>query len=264
LEIVLEIAKYLSLNDAISAFSDNILPSLYKYNTKVQICEPSKGFVNMILRKIDLQQIVSLHVNAVRLWSDLDLPSLVIFTNVISLTLVNPSDINQINKYTELFPKLNCLSLCYDTEINFNTLSDILCQSFRPIRRFEIHCAGSPCRYYQCQPNQFYTQNLNVRYFLFDVRNCPLPSMTECFRQDKLCFLLSTINFIKSMHNIRYVHLVANKHHVDKVLDWNQWKTLLDICPQLKKITIEMFQSIISGEQLIQKALEINKVLQTS
>ncbi|CAF1142598.1 unnamed protein product [Adineta steineri] len=195
-ELILEIVKYLSLNDAINAFSDSILISLKNYNTKLQICEPSKGFIDLIRRKINLKQIVSLRVKSVPIWPDFEISYLSVFTNVVSLTLLNPWNIDQIKTYTILFPKLNCLSLWYDgDEVNFNTLSDILQQSFcQQIRRFEIHCAVTSCSHFQCPP---YVKNLNVRYFLFDAGYFPLPSVNQGAIQNKLCFLLGIINFIK-------------------------------------------------------------------
>ncbi|CAF1229144.1 unnamed protein product [Adineta steineri] len=258
-ELMLEIVKYLSLNDAINAFSESILISLLKYNTKLQICEPSKEFIDLIRRKINLQQIVSLRVKSVSMWPDFEISYLSVFTNVVSLTLLNPRNIDQIKTYTILFPKLNCLSLWYDGEVNFYTLNHILQQSFcQKIRRFEIHCAITPCSHFQCPP---YVKNLNVRCFLFYLGHYSLRSMTQCTTQYKSCFLLGIINFIKSMTNVRYVGLITNKYHLDKVSDCNQWKTLLDACPDLKKITIE---NIIPGEQLVTKAIEIYRTLSTT
>ncbi|CAF1089429.1 unnamed protein product [Adineta steineri] len=258
-ELMLEIVKYLSLNDAINAFSDSILISFKNYNTKLQICEPSKEFIDLIRQKINLQQIVSLRVKSVPIWPDFEISYLSVFTNVISLTLLNPWNIDQIKTYTILFPKLNCLSLWYDDEVNFNTLSDILQQSFcQQIRRFEIHCAATSCSHFQCPP---YVKNLNVRYFLFYFGHYSLLSTAQCTEQNKSCFLLGIIDFIKSMTNVRYVRLITNKHNLDEVSDYNQWKTLLDVCPNLKRITIE---SIIPGEQLVKKAIEIYRTLSTT
>ncbi|CAF3646735.1 unnamed protein product [Rotaria sp. Silwood1] len=52
-DIILEIAKYLTLNDAVEAFSDKILFLLRKYKTKVHLSYSSNRFINMILRTID-------------------------------------------------------------------------------------------------------------------------------------------------------------------------------------------------------------------
>jgi hypothetical protein len=215
----------------------------------------------MILQKINPGQIVSLHLNTVQLGLEITFSSLSIFTNIISLTLLNPLHVQQINNYAAYCPKLICLSLWYDDEVSFRTVSDILQQLNRPIRRFEIHCSGALCTHHHLdQLNQTYRQNFIVEYFLLDVGHFPLPSMNECYQQQKSCFLMAIIDFIKSMHNIRYVRLITNRYNIDKVFDWNEWKNLINTCQHLKKITVETLQSMLSGEQFVQKAMEIEKL----
>jgi hypothetical protein len=247
-----------------TAFSDNILPLLQKYETKLQICEPSKGFINMVLRKIKPEQVVSLHLTMGPRCPWKQLPSLItIFTNVTSLTLLNPQDTLEINHYEKYFPMLTCLSLWYDNELSFHMMRRILLLLSRQIRRLEIHCGGIFCPHYLLQFNEVHTHNDIIEYFLLDVGCSPLSSMNECVRRDKSCFLMTTINFIKIMKNIQYVRLVTNKYNLDKVRDLNEWTNLLDGCRQLKKVTIETLHSTLPGEQLVQKAMEIQSVSRT-
>ncbi|CAF4022794.1 unnamed protein product [Rotaria sordida] len=60
-EIILERSQYLSLDDAISTFSIDILPLLN--NLQSNLCHP---FIKMILRKIKFEQIISLEFNTGR------------------------------------------------------------------------------------------------------------------------------------------------------------------------------------------------------
>ncbi|CAF1061974.1 unnamed protein product [Rotaria sordida] len=141
-EVIFEITKYLSLNDAINAFSDNILSFVHKYKTKVHISEPSYVFINMIIRKIKLQQIISLHLNTNSFSKMKELNSSIIFMNVISLTLLNYQSMNSINEYKEYFPNLIRLCLWYDNQVNFDMLNKICSQFWSSIKRFEIRCNG--------------------------------------------------------------------------------------------------------------------------
>ncbi len=66
---------------------------------------------------------------------------------------------------------------------------------------------------------------------------------------------------MKKMLNIRHVHLITNKQNLEKLLDMNEWKSLVNVCHQLKKITVELLGSISEKEQLSRKAIEIQKIL---
>ncbi|CAF4754174.1 unnamed protein product [Rotaria sp. Silwood2] len=159
-EIILEIAKYLSLNDAISTFSTDILRLLNKDQGKFQLSNPCPPFTRMILQKFKSEQIVSLQLNANRYWLKTDL---IIFNNIISMTLLNLPYEYKINQYEEYFPKLTCLSLCYDNEINFNMFYRIFNQIWKQIKRFEIRCAGTICTHYDInQLDKSYWLKINV------------------------------------------------------------------------------------------------------
>ncbi len=120
-EIIVEIAKYLSLNDAISAFSIDILRLLDNSELNFQLSNPSIPFIKMILKYFKVKQIVSLQLNAIEMWSERNLS---IFQNVISITLLNLPYDNEILYLEKYFPNLTCLSLWYDNEINFNEFNN--------------------------------------------------------------------------------------------------------------------------------------------
>ncbi|CAF1127430.1 unnamed protein product [Rotaria sordida] len=121
-DIILEITKYLSLNDAVTIFSIDILHLLRKYKVRLPIVEPSDRFMKTMIKNIDNEQIVSLHLKENQLRSTIELASASIFTNIISVTLINLQHVNQINEFQTCFPNLICLSLCYNNEIDFHRL----------------------------------------------------------------------------------------------------------------------------------------------
>jgi len=263
-EIVLEIATYLTLNDAVNVFSDNILSLLCKHRTKLHLSNPSRIFTNMIRQKIEPEQIVSLRLNTILFSSWSELVPLDVFTNVISLTLLSFQGRHLTNTdiYERHFPKVIRLSLWYDNEVNFTWLNNILKQLYKPIKRLEIHCEGVLCTHHLTDTlNTGSDQILTVEYFLLDVRHASLPSMNECSKNHKSCFLMIIIYLMKKMLNIRHVHLITNKQNLEKLLDMNEWKSLVNVCHQLKKITVEVLGSISIKEQLSRKAIEIQKIL---
>ncbi|CAF3056754.1 unnamed protein product [Rotaria sp. Silwood2] len=262
-EIIFEITKYLSLNDAINAFSNNILSFVHKYETKIHISESSYTFINMIIRKIKLEHIISLHLNDVSFSKIKELNSSIIFTNVISLTLLNYQLMNFIKEYEEYFPNLIRFCLWYDNQVNFHIISGISSQFWSSIKRFEIHCAGPLCTHYNI--NEFtmrLLRNYTIEYFLLDVRHLPLPSMYECRDFQESCVLMITIDFIAKIHNIRHVHLIiSNQYDLKKLLNAYEWIELTNTCHQLKKITLQVMESIFEDQQLIMKIIEIQNKL---
>ncbi|CAF0992246.1 unnamed protein product [Adineta steineri] len=205
-KVMLEIVQYLSLNDIVNAFSSSILPLLYEHETKVHISQTKSTFFKMVLWKIRPEQIVSLRLNPSSLFPEIPSFMLHSFSNLISLTLVNPMHAGEINKYAFYFPKLICLSLYYDNEANFLEIRSILSQIREPIKRFEIHCAGAFCTHYNgYELYQSSLQDWNVEYFLIEIGPLLLPSMSQCIQGFKSCFLATTLQFINTMVNIRHI-----------------------------------------------------------
>jgi hypothetical protein len=61
-DVLALINEYLSLNDAINAFSLSILPLLHQTRSKVHLKNPSVRFLQMIRQYVDPRQIASLHI----------------------------------------------------------------------------------------------------------------------------------------------------------------------------------------------------------
>ncbi|CAF4505244.1 unnamed protein product [Rotaria socialis] len=253
-----EICNYLTLNDAIQAFSTNILPLLRQNCTKVMICDPSETFINMILRKIKPQQITSLCLNMSWLLTQANLDSLHIFPNVTSLTVMNFQQIDAIDNYTAPFPKLKCLSLWYDYEISFKFLSIIFEKFQSSINEFRICCAGAVCDHSIMDNfDRIYAKKSNIKYFLFDMSQFPLTSMNNCLQHRHSCFLKSLFGFIKVVYTVPCVRLIINCNDAKILLDINEWRNLIRTCSQLRKITLEVFGSLSADVEVSQKIIEI-------
>jgi hypothetical protein len=254
-DIILEIAEYLSLNDAVNAFSTNILSLLRKNKMKVHISEPSDKFMSMVLQKLDPEQIVSLRFDTNGFGLKLELAAL---QNITSLTLLNLQFMEYISECAIHFPKLTRLLLWYDNEVGFNFLSSMFRHLQSPIERLEIRCAGALCTHYDTK--ELYLPqmgNVSINYFLLDVRHLPVTSTNECFRQYESCFLMTIIDLIKSMRNIRHVCFIVNKYNLEKLLHVNEWISLLYASSELKKVTLCVLGSVLEDEQVNTKLLEI-------
>ncbi|CAF1351907.1 unnamed protein product [Rotaria magnacalcarata] len=253
-----EICNYLTLNDAIEAFSTNILPLLRQNCTKVMICDPSETFINMILRKIKPEQVTSLCLNMSWLLTQLKLDSLHIFPNVTSLTVMNFQQIDAIDNYTAPFPKLKCLSLWYDYEISFKFLNIIFEKFQSSINEFRIHCAGAVCDHSVMDTSdRIYAKKSNIKYFLFDMGQFPLTSMNNCLQHCHSWFIQALFSFIKVIYTVRCVRLIINCNDAKILLDINEWRNLICTCSQLRKITLEVFGSQSPDVEVSQKIVEI-------
>ncbi|CAF1161024.1 unnamed protein product [Rotaria sordida] len=82
----------------------------------MEICDPSNAFINMILRTLNPEQIVSLRLNNNSCQTSSQLHSLIAFSNITSLNLLNFQQLDSINTYQTYFPKLKHLALWYDNE----------------------------------------------------------------------------------------------------------------------------------------------------
>jgi hypothetical protein len=215
----------------------------------------------MIFKTIKLEQIVSLQIDASRLWSKSDLT---IFNHITSLNLYNIEHKDHIHNYEESFPNLNYLSLYYDNELDFKDLFVIVNRFQRSIKRLEIHCAAVLCpSLFQHPLDLQFRPNITIEYFLLDIRHFPLNLMNRCFLNYQSCFLMQIVTLIKIMKNIRYIHFLTSQYNIEKLLDINEWRRLIDECYQLKKVTLQVIGNGLQNEQLIQKILEIQNIRQT-
>jgi hypothetical protein len=261
--MILEIVKYLSLNDAVTSFSTDILPLLWKCGIKLPIIEPSDIFMKTMIEKIDREQIVSLRLKAAYFKSTMELSSSTIFNNIKILTLLDLQRVGQINNFNIFFPNLTCLSLCYDKEMDFHTLCRIFNHFQNSIKRLKIHCGYVLCSHRRTdlifkKLNQL---NRTIEYLQVDVAHMSMSLRHDCSQYYNTCLLKTTIDFIKIMLNIQYVHLIINEGNVERLLDVNEWKSLVPACRQLKKVILQVTKSMSQDTQLAEKVLKIQKDL---
>ncbi|CAF1051078.1 unnamed protein product [Rotaria magnacalcarata] len=259
---ILRIVKYITLIDAINAFTINILLLLSESETTVEICDPDILFINTILPKLKPNQGVSLRLTPIWYCTEQDLSRLISFSNIITLSLLNFQDKELIIIYQNYFPRIESLCLWWDNEINFTLLRDLLGYLKYAVKRFEVHCPGYVCPH--SIPDQCGTQFFaayRIEYFLFDLSNFPLPPTSDCTEQLPSCFLITTVNLIKSMPNLQYFQLITNVDSISKLLDLNEWIRMTSYCPLLTKITLRLLGHMELDEEMSHNIIEIQNKL---
>jgi len=260
--VILEITRYLSLNDAIKAFSTNILPIIRNSGRKVHITDPSDAFMKIILGKLNPEQIVSVQFNAEQPCSDINLTSSTIFDKVTSMSLLNLQRTDEIIMYKAYFPNLTRVSLSYDNEIGLKSLDAMLYGLETRIKRLKLLCGGVLCTHYDTyERNILRTGNYSLDYFSIDISHFPVISTNQCSKQYDSCFLMMVTDFIKNMRNIRHVRLITNKFYLEKLLNIHEWRSLAYACNELKTVVLRVLGSLLNKAQVKEKQLEIQKAL---
>jgi hypothetical protein len=216
-----------------------------------------------MIEKIDPEQIVSLRIKAADLKSTMALARSSIFNNIISLTLINLQDINQIREYKTCFLKLTCLTLRYDNEVDFHSLCKIFNQIQSPLKRLNIHCDHIRCSHRHIRHLFSMVNKLNdtIEYFLLDVAHISMGLTNGCSQYYDTCFLKSSTDFMTLMSNIRYVRLIINNDNVEKLLGVNEWKGLVEMCRQLRKVTLQLVEDKLIDKRVRQKILKTKEEL---
>ena len=259
---MLEIMKYLTLNDAVNAFSNNIFPMLRQHLRLTEIYESFDLSTDTIVRKLIPENIVSLRLNTEYQWTESELDTLTIFTNVTSLTLLNFQDMITINIYKTYFPKLIRLALWYDNQIDFNVVKDIFVYLQHSIRQFEIHCPALVCSHNLVdQSGETFTGSFSIQYFVLDMGNFSLPSISDCFYHEQSCLLRTTIPFLANMHNIQHFRLITNSYNAHILLDVDEWIRLIYTIDPLRKVTLQILRSMPSDEDILQKLTQLQSQL---
>jgi len=216
----------------------------------------------MVLRKSNPEHIFSVRLKMHYLEKMMDFTSSAMFTNIISLTLVNLQETDQIKECKKYFPNLIRLSFLYDYEVSYQVIMNIFRELQNPIKRFELHCRKAGCTSYY--KNLSHSNNIprrTIEYFLLDASRFNSSSMDSSFQDKDSSVIIRTIDIIKLMINIRYVHLMINNYDLKRFLDRNEWKYLVNESYQLRKITLEVTGEILEDKKLTQKVQNIQKEL---
>ncbi|CAF3811326.1 unnamed protein product, partial [Rotaria sp. Silwood1] len=225
-DVILEIARYLSINDAISAFSIRILFLLQNnIQSKFQLSIPFGQFIKIILPKINNEKIISLQLKESRLYSYIQEEFLSQFKEVISVSLHDLSHTYPINNYMRIYPKLTRLSLSYDNEVRYDFLNEILDNVHPKIKRFEIHCSDVIVnRIHENSLDETNAIMTNIEYFLLDIGHYRGIATNRYLQYCEPFYFITRIKFLGKMPCIRYIHLIIKNCDVEQFLSDEKWK----------------------------------------
>ncbi|UJR07916.1 hypothetical protein I4U23_012199 [Adineta vaga] len=265
-EIIFEIMKYLSFNDAINAFSPNIIPLFRRLKKKkLPMVEHSTMFMEMLLRKIDSTQIVSLQLRSEDLMLNQTKPTLSIYNNVRSISLVNFHNVNEIIRNVMSLTYLTCVSLWYDSEIALHVISTIRGELPQRIKQLKIHCAGALCVHgIGNDVLENFNQNYSIEYLTVDMSKFAAVGIENCSRNYPSCLLMMIVDLIKRMNGIRCVDVITNRYNIKNLLDVNRWKRIIEYPSALAKVTLRVVDMKRDDEEILTKIGEIETMFRHS
>jgi hypothetical protein len=238
---VIEIAEYLSLNDAASTFSTTILPVLWRYNRKLPVIRPSEEFIETMTESNNHDKILSLRLEESQFKQIMRSATSDTFANVRSLTIFNFEDKKQIWEMRTHFPILNNLSLHYDGEVDFHQVCKIFELIPPTIKRLHISCHSIKCSHYRLDHLFIRVEKSNktVESLVLNVDHIAQLLVNICMQAFKKCVLRTITDLIRITTNIQHVCIITHRSNIETLLDVIEWETLLDICQKLEKITLK-------------------------
>ncbi|CAF1429463.1 unnamed protein product [Adineta steineri] len=259
-DVVLEIAKYLSLNDAINIFSPNVLPLLRRFQANVQLVEPSDSFIKMVLQRLNPSQAVSVRFNAEDRLQNTEFNLLNRFDQVTSVSLVNYHSIHEFIFHKILFPNITSLSLWYDNEIAFDAIRNMIIRLPTQIKRFQLHSSAVFCAHHS--PNQTNSSseiNRTLEYLLIDMTHFPFTTQNDCQQKYASCLLMTIIDLIR---NAPCLHAKWNSNGTNII---NNLGILDDGMHEMHRLVIAMdsYDNLIVASGLSIRKYFLNGTIQT-
>ena len=261
-DVLVEITKYLSLTDAINAFSMSILPVLRQAHSKVHLHNPPDRFVQMIVQYLDPRQITSVHIND-NVWRPTwDLSAFHMFDQLVSVTVFSQRGNNAIGSFLHYFPTARYVSLWFAFE--FDTVLFLALRNVSPLRmtHLRIRCTGMrffPFRTGKQQGGS--SKNTTITSFIFDsTYKTTNPSERPAHGLPQVSPLVKLpipMKFIASLRNVRHVRLIVDDDQAETFLEVDQWQQLISECVHLQRVTIKLLdeghftQQAVSIEQML-------------
>ena len=223
-DILIEIKKYLSLNEAINAFSISILSLLRQTHSKIHLNNPSEQFLKMIHRYVDRRQIASLHItdglleleHRCLVWAS------IMLDHPINLTVVIRREAGNVRHLLSILPKAHRLSLWFEGTISSFLLKKIQQPGRYPITWLYIRCADVPSERPWRETGDDYPKNTTITSFILDSAYFPTHLDKHNYqrnrRQRHTDFAKLVMKSIGSLINIQRVRLITRQSEIEYFL----------------------------------------------
>ena len=240
-DVLAEVAQYLSLVDAINAFSIGILSYLYRAHSRVHLVDPSDQFLKKIPQHLNPKQITSVRLTDNFAPLTRDFTSFRIFDQLISLTIVSQQRLHAISDFLLHLPNVRNLSLWFDGELICNLIPYLASLSDHSITRLQIHLTGVSRNDVPFKTQlRRHVENKKITSFLFDSGQYQWRPRNLCRHSDSSCFLRSTVKFSRSLVNLRRVRFITDQCQIETSLHINLWQLLVHACVYLERVTIDV------------------------
>lgn len=238
----------MTLNDAITVFSDKVLLLLNQYKIKLQVLNPTVPLIKTIGQQMSLENIISVRVETKTTTTNkFDYHSLADLKKIRSLTLRNSYEFKQFEQYQSSLPELHRLSLYYDQVFPFQLL-EYLFESIKiPIKRLDIRFTEM-----HCTPFLRNLSNNSIEYVVIDISDLVYRLKSENCSGSKYKFHTELGNLLEHMPNIRHFRLIIKPTDFDQVLERKRWRRLLLMCKHLENIRIQVVSNCLHEDVLSQ------------
>ena len=264
-DVWVEITKYLSLNDAINAFSLSILPLLRQAHSKINLDNPSNRLLQMIGQHLDPRQIASVHIITENRRSSRDFSAFQMFDQLVSVTVFSRKSNNTNGGLLPYFPTARYVSFWFAFEFDFGLLLDLRHVFSHRMTDLHIHCTGV-C-FVAFRPGNRKggsSKNTTITSFLFDSaykttnsnHRQPYGSL-QVSPSEKLPILMKFIAFLS---HVRRVRLIVNPEKVQTFLEVDQWQQLISECLHLHRVTIQLADEADFTQQAVNIEQELRRI----
>ena len=262
-DVVIEISKYLSLAEAINAFSTSILPLLRQTRCKVHLNDPPTRLLQIVTEHLDPRQITSVRiVDDVRRPAP-DLSAFRMFDQLVSVKIVIEQPQQMISRLLPYFPNIRHLALVLTAELNPTFFTDLGWLYSYPFT--DLYICWGHVRFNDFAKRIRYDgdfKNTTITSFALDSTSkettlfgAPFPLRLELSH-----FLHFSVQLIGSLTNVRRIRLVASQYQLGIYFRVHLWQQVIAKCVHLNRVVIHVYDS----ERYRQEALSIEQTLRRS
>ena len=261
-DCLIEITRYLSLNDAINAFSLSILPLLRQTHSKVHLNNPSNRFLELIPQHVEPRQIASLHITEELLQSERRALTIRTFDQLVSLIVVTRQSTYEGGYPLPPLPNLRRFSLCFDGVITSSLFLKLQMLSFQSISCLHIRCTDLRCYDFRSGTQQDgCSKNTTITSFILDSAYYPAHRDRNFYRRNRerkpWGFVELAIKFIESLVNVQRVRFLTTAIQIEPYLQVHLWRNLINQCVRLNRVIIQL----VDDGDFTQKAHQIEQEL---
>lgn len=240
-DVLLEVSKYLYLDEIINAFSMGFLQVLREGYSPVHLKDPSQRFLQIIPQHLDPRQITSLHISDDPRKHMNDLSLLRAFDRLTSLTILSeraecPSFQTQDYAYT------------FHTSVDYSEedVESYLLRHLKdlyslPITHLRVRCTGECNNHFWNRSQQnLVRKNTTIVSVVVDAEYHPSSRHAHWCSIDSIDVIESALLFFESLVNVQQVRLSIHRYYPGVILSVDPWLRVVRACVHLQRVILEL------------------------